>query len=68
MKAVVIGRFGGPEVLEEREVPAPTPGPGEILVDIAACGVCCHDVLSRKGAMRDRFYSDCGYRLSLQSL
>lgn len=52
MKATVIDRFGGPEVLEEREVPAPTPGPGEILVDVAACGVCYHDVLARKGAMR----------------
>ncbi len=52
MKAITIGRFGGPEVLEEREVPDPVPGPGEILVDVAACGVCYHDVLSRRGAMR----------------
>lgn len=52
MKAMVIDRFGGPEVLEEREVPVPAPGPGDILVNVAACGVCYHDVLSRKGAMR----------------
>lgn len=52
MKAVVVERFGTPEVLEEREVSAPVPGAGEILVDVAACGVCFHDVLSRSGAMR----------------
>lgn len=52
MKAMRFGRFGGPEVLEEWEVPDPVPGPGEIVVDVAACGVCYHDVLSRKGAMR----------------
>lgn len=52
MKAMVIDRFGGPEVLAEREVPAPVPGPGEILLDVAACGVCYHDVLSRQGVMR----------------
>ena len=52
MKAIVIESFGGPEVLKEREVVAPSPGPGEVLVEVAACGVCFHDVLTRKGAMR----------------
>lgn len=52
MRAIVIDRFGDPEVLEERDVPAPMPGPGEILLNVTACGVCFHDVLSRKGAMR----------------
>lgn len=52
MKATVIDSFGGPEVLEEREIPDPAPGPGEVLIDVAACGVCFHDVLTRRGAMR----------------
>jgi NADPH2:quinone reductase len=38
MRAMVIPRFGGPEVFELRDVPAPTPGPGELLVRIVASG------------------------------
>lgn len=34
MKAVVITRFGGPEVLEIEDVPEPRPGPDEILVRV----------------------------------
>ena len=52
MKAIMIDRFGGPEVLKERNVANPIPGPGELLVDVAACGVCYHDVLTRQGALR----------------
>lgn len=52
MKAISIGRYGDPEVLEEREVQDPNPGLGEILLSVSACGVCYHDVLSRRGAMR----------------
>ncbi len=49
MRAVVITRFGGPEVLEIREVPVPEPGPGEILVRVRAAGLNRADVLQRKG-------------------
>jgi 2-desacetyl-2-hydroxyethyl bacteriochlorophyllide A dehydrogenase len=52
MRAIVIDRFGDPEVLQEQNVSVPMPGPEEILLDVTACGVCFHDVLSRKGAMR----------------
>src|SRR5688572_15179680 len=38
MRAVVLERFGGPGVLELRDVPAPTPGPGEVLVRVVASG------------------------------
>ena len=38
MKAVYISEPGGPEVLEVREVPAPVPGPGEVLIDVVAAG------------------------------
>ncbi|BBL81181.1 NADPH:quinone oxidoreductase [Rubrobacter xylanophilus] len=36
MRAVVATRFGGPEVLEEREVERPAAGPGELLVRVVA--------------------------------
>lgn len=35
---------GGGRPLELREVPRPEPGPGEILVRVAACGVCHSDL------------------------
>lgn len=53
MKAVVLSAFGEPEVLEYSEVPRPTPGPGEVLVEICCCGVCHLDLILRKG-MRSR--------------
>lgn len=39
MKAIVALRHGGPEVLVLDEVPRPHPGPGEVLVRVAAAGV-----------------------------
>ncbi|HEV7562042.1 MAG TPA: zinc-binding dehydrogenase [Solirubrobacterales bacterium] len=39
MKAIQIQEFGGPEALEYVEVPDPTPGEGEVLVDVARSGV-----------------------------
>jgi NADPH:quinone reductase-like Zn-dependent oxidoreductase len=52
VKAVVIDRFGGPEVLQIREVETPRPGYGEVLVRLRASGVCYHDILCREGVMR----------------
>lgn len=49
MRAVRIDRFGGPEVLVPVEVPDPVPGPGEVLVRIAAAGVNRADALLRAG-------------------
>jgi NADPH:quinone reductase-like Zn-dependent oxidoreductase len=39
MKAVLIRKYGGLEVLELAEVPAPRPGPGDVTVDVAATSV-----------------------------
>lgn len=39
MKAVVIREFGGPEVLGLEDVPDPTPGPGEVVVEVHAVSV-----------------------------
>lgn len=49
MRAVYFERNGGPEVLELREVPAPTPGEGEVLVDVEAIGINYRDVYEREG-------------------
>jgi len=39
MRAIQIDEFGGPEVLQYREVPDPVPGHGEVLVDVARAGI-----------------------------
>ncbi|AEG51157.1 NADPH:quinone reductase [Sphingobium chlorophenolicum L-1] len=39
MKAIVINRHGGPEVLEPADLPPPRPQPGEVLVRVAAAAV-----------------------------
>ena len=49
MKAVVFDRHGGPEVLHLAEVPDPTAGPGEIVVDIHAASVNAADYKVRQG-------------------
>jgi NADPH:quinone reductase len=55
MRAMVCERFGGPEVLAEREVPDPVPpGAGEIQVRIEARGVQYVDVLMLAGKYQFR--------------
>jgi len=49
MKAIVINEPGGPEKLSLAEVPDPTPGPGELLVDVAAAGLNYIDTYHRSG-------------------
>jgi NADPH2:quinone reductase len=49
MKAIVFERNGGPEVLEPHEVDDPSPGDGEVVVDIEAAGVNYRDVYEREG-------------------
>jgi putative PIG3 family NAD(P)H quinone oxidoreductase len=49
MKAVVITRFGGPEVLEIRDGPAPQPGPDEVLVQVRSTALNRADLLQRQG-------------------
>lgn len=38
MRAIVVERFGGPEVLELKEIERPEPGPGELLVRVVCAG------------------------------
>jgi len=49
MKAVVITRFGGPEVLEIQDVPQPQPGPNEVLVHVRSTALNRADLLQRVG-------------------
>ena len=49
MQAIQIEQNGGPEVLQLRNVPDPTPGPGQVLIRVEACGVNFIDVYFREG-------------------
>jgi putative PIG3 family NAD(P)H quinone oxidoreductase len=49
MHAIVARAPGGPDVLEWAEVPDPTPGRGEVLIDVAASAVNRADLLQRQG-------------------
>lgn len=49
MRAVLQQGFGGVEVLAVRVVPDPTPGAGDVVVRVVACGVNRLDVLQRRG-------------------
>jgi len=49
MKAIVLHRHGGPEVMGYEEIATPEPGPGEVLVKVAAAGVNRFDTSARRG-------------------
>ena len=49
MKAMVIAQYGGPDVMEYKEVPEPSPGPDEVLVHVAAASINPIDVKRRSG-------------------
>ena len=49
MRAIQITESGGPEVLIPTELPDPTPGPGELLVEVAVAGVNYIDTYQRQG-------------------
>src|SRR5215470_20081626 len=49
MRVVVGERMGGPEVLAVAEREEPRPGPGEVVVDVAAAGVNFMDIYQREG-------------------
>ena len=57
MRAVVIGRFGGPEVLRHREVPEPEPEPNEVVIrlDHAALNHLDLDIRNGRSGMKVAF-------------
>ncbi len=55
MKAIVVRQYGGPEVLRFEEYPDPVPGPGEVLVRVAASSVNPLDYKRRAGLKKDYY-------------
>jgi NADPH2:quinone reductase len=53
MEAMCIPSFGGPEVFERRRLPRPEPGPGEVVIRVAASSVNMIDVKIRSGQVPD---------------
>jgi NADPH:quinone reductase-like Zn-dependent oxidoreductase len=53
MKAVLFDTFGGPEVLQVRDIPEPVPGDGEVLVEIHASTINPADCHVRRGARQN---------------
>jgi NADPH:quinone reductase len=49
MKAIVITRPGGPEVMQLQERPVPEPGEGEVLIRVKAAGINRPDIFQRQG-------------------
>jgi NADPH2:quinone reductase len=49
MRAVLLGKYGGPEVLEVGEAPRPSPGPGQVLIRIGTTSVNRADLQQRAG-------------------
>ena len=52
MRALVLEQPGRPPVLAVKHLPTPVPGPHEVLVEVAACGFCHHDLLVMAGVLR----------------
>ena len=55
MKAVRFDRYGGPEVLEVREVEDPVAVPGEVVVAVKAAGIQPGEIAIREGYLHERF-------------
>jgi NADPH:quinone reductase-like Zn-dependent oxidoreductase len=51
MHAIALSDFGGPEVLEVRDIPIPEPGPGQLRVRVRASTVAKIDISTRNGAI-----------------
>ena len=49
MKAIQINDFGGSEVIQYKEIPVPSPGPDDVLVQLGASGVNFIDIYQRTG-------------------
>ncbi len=66
MRAVVLTKTGGPEVLQVEERPDPVPGPGEMRIAVRAAGINFAELLARVGLYPDAPKTPCvlGYEIS----
>ena len=64
MKAVTFAETGGPQVLEYKDVPDPTPTDNQVVVKVKACGVCGHDSADRAGLARIPLPAILGHEIS----
>ena len=55
MRAVVIDRFGGPEVLSVRTIQSPKPAPDQILIEVESAGIGIWDAAEREGMLAKAF-------------
>jgi NADPH2:quinone reductase len=55
VRAIEVSRFGGPDVLELRDLVDPTPGSGQVVVAASACDVLFVDTMIRSGKGADYF-------------
>ena len=53
MRSILAVRYGGPEVLQLLDRPAPTPAATEVAIDVSHAAVGLIDVLIRRGAFAD---------------
>jgi len=53
MKAIVVSQYGGPEVMQYKDYPDPSPGPDEVLVRVAATSINPFDLMRRSGQAKD---------------
>src|ERR1019366_4047126 len=66
MRAVVITKHGGPEVLQVQERPDPPLGAGQVRIGVAAAGINFADVMARMGLYADAPDTPCvvGYEVA----
>jgi synaptic vesicle membrane protein VAT-1 len=66
VRAVVITRHGGPEVLRVEERPTSPPGPGEVAISVRAAGINFADTMARCGTYPDAPAPPCviGYEVA----
>jgi NADPH:quinone reductase-like Zn-dependent oxidoreductase len=66
MRAVVITKHGGPEVLRVEERPDPQPGPDEVAIEVKAAGLNFAEVMARMGLYPDAPKPPCvvGYEVA----
>ncbi|HZZ01739.1 quinone oxidoreductase family protein [Paraburkholderia sp.] len=56
MRAIVQEETGTADVLTLQEIPEPEVRPTDVLIRVAACGVCYHDVVVRNGVFRRKVH------------